>query len=73
MDDYFDLGTYSRPILTQSPAAQQWFDRGLNWSYGFNHKEARRCFEKVIALDPDCPMGYWGVAYAIGPYYKSPA
>ena len=70
MDNYFDLGTYSRPILTQSPAAQQWFDRGLNWSYGFNHKEARRCFEKVIALDPDCPMGYWGVAYAIGPYYN---
>jgi tetratricopeptide (TPR) repeat protein len=70
MDTYFDLGSYSRPIATNSPAAQQWFDRGLNWSYGFNHKEARRCFEKVIALDPDCAMGYWGVAYAIGPYYN---
>ncbi|MCA9999376.1 MAG: hypothetical protein KDE56_26620 [Anaerolineales bacterium] len=70
MDEYFNLGTYSRPIMTTSPAAQQWFDRGLNWSYGFNHKEARRCFEKVITLDPDCPMGYWGVAYAIGPYYN---
>lgn len=70
MDSYFNLGHYSRPIATNSPAAQLWFDRGLNWSYGFNHKEAQHCFEKVIQLDPDCAMGYWGVAYAIGPYYN---
>lgn len=70
MSSYFNLGTYSRPISTESAEAQLWFDRGLNWAYGFNHAEAIRCFEKVIAADPDCPMGYWGVAYEAGPYYN---
>jgi len=37
MDDYYDLGTYGRTITTSSPQAQLWFDRGLNWVYGFNH------------------------------------
>ena len=72
MDDYFDLGSYGRLITTQSPAAQVWFNRGLNWSYGFNHAEALYCFEQVIEHDPDCAMGYWGMAYAIGPYYNLP-
>ena len=27
--DYYDLGTYSRKITTNSEAAQTWFDRGL--------------------------------------------
>ena len=70
-DNYpFDLGTHTMPITTQSAEAQRWFDRGMIWSYNFSHIEARRCFEKVIEHDPDCPMGYWGVAYAIGPYYN---
>jgi hypothetical protein len=43
----FDLGTYTRPVSTASPAAQAWFDRGLLWSYGFNHEEA---VEKVGML-----------------------
>ena len=70
MDNYFDLGKYSRPISTQSAEAQIWFDRGLNWCYAFHHTEAINCFKRVIELDPDCPMGYWGMAYAIGPYYN---
>jgi hypothetical protein len=39
MSDYFDLGTYSRPVSTDSPEAQLWFDRGLNWGYGYNYEE----------------------------------
>ncbi len=71
LDNYpFDLGTHTMPITTQSAEAQRWFDRGMIWSYNFSHIEARRCFEKVIEHDPDCPMGYWGVAYAVGPYYN---
>lgn len=70
IDNYFDLGTYSRPITTNSAEAQRWFDRGLNWCYAFHHAEAVRCFQKVVALDPDCAMGYWGIAYATGPYYN---
>jgi tetratricopeptide (TPR) repeat protein len=71
-DRYFDLGGYSRPIHTVSATAQLWFNRGLNWAFGFHHAEARRCFQKVIDLDPGCAMGHWGLAYASGPYYNLP-
>jgi tetratricopeptide (TPR) repeat protein len=70
--DYYDLGTYSRSVTTNSPEAQTWFDRGLVWCYGFNHEEAAKCFERAIAADPGCAMAYWGVAYALGPNYNKP-
>lgn len=72
MDPYFELGPYARSISTRSEEAQLWFNRGLNWCYAFHHKEAIRCFQKTVELDPDCPMGYWGIAYATGPYYNIP-
>lgn len=72
MSDYFDLGAHRRAISTTSPDAQRWFDRGLNWTYGFNHEEAVRCFERAIEADPDCPMAHWGLAYAAGPNYNKP-
>lgn len=70
MDNYFDLGAYHRTITTKSVDAQTWFNRGLSWCYAFHHTEALRCFNQVVALDPDCAMGYWGLAYAMGPYYN---
>jgi len=72
MDNYFNLGNYRRAISTSVEMAQTWFNRGLIWCYGFNQEEAARCFEKVIELDPDCAMGYWGMAYAVGPFYNKP-
>ncbi len=72
MAAYFDLGTYSHPVSTQSEQAQIWFDRGLVWCYGFNHEEAIRCFEQVIAYDQKCAMGHWGIAYARGQFYNKP-
>lgn len=73
MSDYpFDLGNYSRPVSTQSSEAQKWFDRGLNWLYGYNHEEAGACFKKVIEYDPGCAMAYWGLAYIVGPNYNKP-
>ncbi|MBE1282241.1 MAG: hypothetical protein GJ676_02920 [Rhodobacteraceae bacterium] len=72
MTDYYDLGTYSCPITTQSSDAQLWFDRGLNWTYGFNHEEAIVCFQKATEADPNCAMAYWGIAYATGPNYNMP-
>ena len=51
---YFDLGRYSRKITTSSADAQLWFDRGLNWVFGFNHTEAIKCFQKALTHDPDC-------------------
>lgn len=68
--DYYDLGSYSRKITTNSVDAQIWFNRGLVWAYSFNHEEAKNCFQQVIAHDPTCVMGYWGVAFAAGPNYN---
>src|SRR5690349_13543812 len=69
-DAYFDLGAYGRRVTTASDDAQRWFDRGLNWSYGFNHEEAVRCFERAAEADPACAMAQWGIAYASGPNYN---
>ena len=70
--DYYDLGSYTRKVTTAVPDAQLWFDRGLNWLFGFNHAEAIACFEKVLELDPGCAMAYWGISYAAGPNYNLP-
>lgn len=67
---YYDLGTFSRKVSTNSVDAQVWFDRGLIWTYSFNHEEAANCFQQVIAHDPNCAMGYWGVAFVAGPNYN---
>jgi tetratricopeptide (TPR) repeat protein len=72
MTDYYDLGDHGRPVSTTSPDAQLWFDRGLIWTYAFNHEEAVRCFERAIEHDADCAMASWGVAYASGPNYNKP-
>jgi len=69
---YYDLGAYTRPITTKSPDAQLWFDRGLNWVFGFNHAEAIKCFGKALEHDPTCAMAQWGISYAAGPNYNLP-
>ena len=72
-EDYpFRLNSWHRPITTSSESAQLWFDRGLNWTYGFNHEEAVACFKKSLTFDPHCAMAWWGIAYAAGPYYNRP-
>src|SRR5438132_8453749 len=40
MDYPYDLGPYSRKVTTTSADAQRWFDRGLNWCFGYHHEEA---------------------------------
>ena len=68
----FDLGHWSRTITTESQIAQQWFDRGLNWTYAYNHEEAVACFRRALDFDPNCAMAWWGMAYASGPFYNRP-
>jgi tetratricopeptide (TPR) repeat protein len=72
MDYPYDLGRYTRTVTTTSPEAQRWFDRGLNWCYGYHHEEGIACFEKALVADPDCAMAYWGIGYAAGPNYNFP-
>lgn len=71
-EEYYDLGSFHRPVTTGSEDAQKWFDRGLIWTYAFNHEEAGKCFEKAISKDPGCAMAYWGLAYSLGPNYNKP-
>jgi tetratricopeptide (TPR) repeat protein len=71
-NEYYDLGAFHREVSTRNKDAQIWFDRGLIWSYAFNHEEAVRCFEQAIVNDPDCAMAYWGLAYSLGPNYNKP-
>lgn len=68
--DYFDLGQFSCPITTHSSEAQDWFNRGLVWVYGYHHEEAIECFHRALKADANCAMAHWGVAYAIGPNYN---
>ncbi len=68
--DYYDLGSYGRPITTGNAEAQTWFNRGLAWCYAFNHEEAIACFEQALVHDPRCAMAHWGIGYAIGPNYN---
>lgn len=69
-EPYYDLGSYHRPTDSPSEAARVWFDRGMVWSYAFNHEEAIRCFDRALELDPDFALARWGVAYAVGPNYN---
>lgn len=62
-----NLGGYTHPITVRVPLAQQYFDEGLNLTYGFNHAEAIRAFGDAATLDPACAMCYWGIANALGP------
>ncbi len=72
MDEYYDLGGHSHLVTTESREAQTWFDRGLVWTYGYNHEEAVACFQKAIQADPNCAMAHWGLGYAAGPNYNMP-
>jgi tetratricopeptide (TPR) repeat protein len=65
---YDGLGSYSRKITTNSLEAQRYFDQGLAFLHGFNHRAAIRAFQQAAELDPQCAMAHWGVALACGPH-----
>jgi tetratricopeptide (TPR) repeat protein len=69
---YEGFGGYHRTVTTNSAAAQQWFDQGLQLLYGFNHDEAIRSFRAAAAEDPSCGMAWWGIAYASGLHINNP-
>jgi tetratricopeptide (TPR) repeat protein len=66
------LGPMHHPVTTSNPAAQKYFDQGLNLLFGFNHDEAQKAFQQAARLDPNMAMAYWGIAYAVGPNYNLP-
>ncbi len=68
--EYLNINVYSRKVTTSSTDAQLWFDRGLVWTYSYNHELAAECFQEALVHDPDCAMALWGLAYALGPNYN---
>jgi tetratricopeptide (TPR) repeat protein len=70
---YDGLGSYSRKVTTNSAEAQRYFDQGLGFLHGFNHRAAIRAFQQGAELDPECAMAHWGVALACGPHINSMA
>jgi len=70
---YDGLGSYSRKITTKSAEAQRYFDQGLGFLHGFNHRAAISAFEQAAELDPQCAMAHWGIALACGPHINAMA
>ena len=70
---YDGLGSYSRKITTKSAEAQRYFDQGLGFLQGFNHRAAIRAFQQAAELDPACAMAHWGIALACGPHINAMA
>jgi hypothetical protein len=70
---YDGLGSYSRKVTTDSAEAQRYFDQGLGFLHGFNHRAADPGVSASRELDPECAMAHWGVALACGPHINSMA
>src|SRR6202158_1007966 len=64
------IGRQHHPIAVKTKQAQDYFDQGVTFIYGFNHEEAGRAFQRAAELDPASPMPLWGIALAVGPNYN---
>lgn len=66
-----NIGDYQVKVTTPSKYAQLFFNQGIIMANGFNHAEAERSFRESIRQDSTFAMGYWGIAYVLGPNYNS--
>jgi tetratricopeptide (TPR) repeat protein len=65
------LGDFSRPISSDVPEAQAFFDQGMQLMYAFGKAEAIRSFREAWMRDPDCAICYWGEAWSWGSYLNA--
>ncbi|WP_207801825.1 tetratricopeptide repeat protein [Phenylobacterium hankyongense] len=59
-------------VRTASPAAQAYFDNGMQLGHAFAHKASIAAFQEAGKLDPACAMCAWGEAWARGPTINYP-
>jgi tetratricopeptide (TPR) repeat protein len=59
-------GDLNHTVSTKNPRAQQFFNQGLTFFYGFDSESAMRSFHQAAKEDHDLAMAYWGVALAAG-------
>lgn len=69
---YKAIGAVDFPVATKSRNAQDYFNQGLAFAYGFNHDEAELSFRRAAQIDPKLAMAYWGIALVLGPNYNLP-
>ena len=48
--------------ISCKPQAQKQFNRAVAWLHSFEYEEAEKAFTEVTVSDPQCGMGYWGIA-----------
>ncbi|HEX8144577.1 MAG TPA: hypothetical protein VF553_18560 [Pyrinomonadaceae bacterium] len=48
--------------ISCNPQAQRQFNRAVAWLHSFEYEEAEKAFTEVTLTDPQCGMGYWGIA-----------
>ncbi len=61
------FGSSDIAITSAIPAARRLFNEGVLQAYAFNEVEAVRQFKAALAVDPQCAMCAWGVAWQLGP------
>jgi len=59
-------GDLNHKVSTDNPKAQDLFNQGLTFFYGFDSESALRSFHQASVEDPNLAMAYWGVALAAG-------
>jgi hypothetical protein len=55
------LGKVNFPISCK-PSVQEPFERAVAMLHSFWYEESLAAFENIVAENPDCAMGYWGIA-----------
>ena len=60
-DHHHDLGKVYFPVSC-TPEAQTAFEGGVARLHSFWYDEAEKSFSRVISVDPNCAMAYWGIA-----------
>jgi tetratricopeptide (TPR) repeat protein len=67
------VGTVHFPISCKTEA-QQPFERAVALLHSFWFQEANKGFTSVTTMDPDCAMGYWGMALSLWyPLWENPS
>src|SRR5947209_17986510 len=59
-------GDLNHKVSTSNPRAQQFFNQGLTFFYGFDSESALRSFHQAAVEDPNLAMAYCEVALAAG-------
>ncbi|HMF22191.1 MAG TPA: hypothetical protein VKG24_08705, partial [Pseudolabrys sp.] len=47
------------------PEAQKLFDRAMLYQHSFWYRGSQKVFEDVLKADPECGIGYWGIALSL--------